>query len=143
MAACIAGYRNYQAQLPSHTPYPMRLVTIAQRPQTLDLRNIPLPSLSDQDVEIHGAFLNSGVGGRTELLFTEAILRQFFPDWTALRPVIEQGGSFIHEPRRRQAFRKIRQGKRRERLFCFVLPPSTVALLSVTAPSQKAIKRNR
>lgn len=123
--------------------YPIRLVAIAQRPQTLDLRSGQLPTFGDEDVERHGAFLRTGKGRQIELLFTEAIVRQFFPDWAALRTAIEQDLCFIHEPGRRQPFRKIRAGKERERLFCFVLPASTVALLSDAAARQPAKNRNR
>ncbi|CAN5286801.1 hypothetical protein BH11PSE5_BH11PSE5_10600 [soil metagenome] len=115
----------------------MRLVAIAQRPETLDLRSGELPRLSDEEFNRHGAFLRLGTGGRTELLFTETIRREFFPDWATLRTAIEHDPSFIHEPGRRQAFRKVRAGKGRERMFCFELPVSTVALLSRPHPPQK------
>lgn len=39
MVACVAGYRNYQDNLPEQTPLPTRLLTIAQRARTLDLRD--------------------------------------------------------------------------------------------------------
>jgi len=126
MAACVAGYRNYQAQLPHHTPVAARLVTIAQRRETLDLRDSPMPDLSDDDVKRHGAFIRQGVGGRIELLLTDAIQREYFPDWKSLRATLERDSTFICEPGRRQAHRQVRRGKKRERFYCFVLSSDAV-----------------
>ena len=122
MAACIAGYRNYLTQLPHHTPLAARLLAIAQRPETLDLRGRALPELSDDDLHRHGAFLNKGVSGRIELLFTDAIRRQFFPDWNTLRQSAEFRASNLSGRDRRTTQRQVRQGRRKERFIAFVLP---------------------
>ncbi|ODP37107.1 DUF927 domain-containing protein [Sphingomonas turrisvirgatae] len=130
MAACVAGYRNYQAQLPDHTPVTARLSTIAQRPETLDLREGPLPDLSDEDLERHGAFIHCGRGGRIELLLTEVVQREFFPDWTALQHALDRDPSFLRERGRRQLHRTIRRCGDRKRFFCFVLFPEVAGGLT-------------
>lgn len=130
LAACVAAYRNYQAQLPAHTPLPARLLTIAKRPETLDLRGAELPSLTDNEVERHGAFLTLGVGGRVELLLTDDLKRTCFSDWTGISKTSEftalnlRGGSHIGKHRR------IRRGHKKERYICFVLPSALASLIS-------------
>ena len=126
LAACVAGHRNYQSQLPHHTPIPARLLAVAQRPQTLDLRDGPLPQLSDEDVKKHGAFIKMGVRGRVELLLTSTVLRANFPDWSTLKHKLMLDGSVICEPERDCAHRQVRIGKKRERFYCFVMPHSIV-----------------
>ena len=130
LAACVAAYRNYQAQLPAHTPLSARLLTIAKRPETLDLRGAELPSLSDDEVERHGAFLTLGVGGRVELLVTDEFRRTCFPDWKGISKTSEftsvnlRGGSHIGKHRR------IRRAHKKERYICFVLPSALASLIS-------------
>jgi hypothetical protein len=122
LAACIAVYRNYQAQLPSHTPLLARLLTIAQRQETLDLRSGELSSLSDAEVSRHGAFLHLGVGDRVELLITDETRRSHFSDWSSLSQTPEFDSVVIRASGRRRVHRQIRCEPERERLFCFVLP---------------------
>jgi hypothetical protein len=131
MAACLAAYRNYQSCLPDQTPLATRLLTIAQRPETLDLRGGGLPTLSDAERDSHGAFLKLGKHGRVELLLTENAKRQFFPDWPALKLTSDFKAMNLapkakdHDGQQRQ----VRQGKPKERFICFVLPPEIVEQL--------------
>ena len=128
-SACIAAYRNYQSQLPSHTPLVARLLTIATRPETLNLRSGGLPTLSDAQVEQHGAFIIHGVGRRVELLITDSLKRIYFADWQKISQTPEflglnlRGGSHIGKHRR------IRLSVKKERYICFVLPTSLVERL--------------
>lgn len=113
----------------SHTPLVTRLLTIATRPETLDLRSVQLPTLSDAQVEQHGAFLIHGVGRRVELLITDSLKRTHFADWQRIsetadfRAINLRGGSHIGKHRR------IRQSDKKERYICFVLPTSLVERL--------------
>ena len=143
LEACRAGYGNYQAQLPQQVPLAVRLLTIAQRPETMDLRNGSLLKLSDDDVHQHGAFLIRSVGRRTELLLTPAVLQSYFPDWSAIRPGLKRDGSVIHDPEHDQAQRQIRSNKKRERFYCFVLGSELAARIdarvSTIAKTRKRI----
>jgi hypothetical protein len=120
--ACVAGYRNYQAQLPADTPLASRLLAIARRPETLDLRTQEVPRLSSPQVEEHGSFLRSGTGGRLELLFTEAIKHRYFPDWGQISGTSEFRAMNLRDADHATKQRRIRRGARLERYFCFVLP---------------------
>lgn len=138
LAACMACYRNYQAQLPQQVPVDVRLLAIAQRPETLDLRNGSLPELSDDDVDLHGAFLIRSVGGRRELLLTDAVLRSYFPDWSAIKHDWKREGLVIYDPGHDRAQRRIRSNRRRERLYCFVVASGVAALID--APRGAIVK---
>ena len=115
--------------LTGYTPLVTRLLTIATRPETLDLRSGELPTLSDAQVEQHGAFLIHGVGRRLELLITDSLKRTYFADWRRISQTPEflglnlRGGSHIGKHRR------IRQSAKKERYICFVLPISLVGSL--------------
>lgn len=122
--ACVAGYRNYQSQLPAQTPLSARLLTIAKRLETLDLRSTGAARLSATKVERHGAFLWSGVGGRVELLVTDAIKREYFPDWSTISSTADFRTANVRGKDHATAQRTIRRGKGMERFFCFVLPPA-------------------
>jgi hypothetical protein len=122
LAACLAGYRNYQTQLPEQTPLITRLLTIANRPQTLDLRNGKLPSLSDAEVEQHGAFLRVGVRGRLELLISEDLRQEFFSDWSTLQHTPEFKAMNRRDPDHLSKQRQIRKGRKKERFLLFILP---------------------
>jgi Domain of unknown function (DUF927) len=132
MAACLWAYRNYQANLPDQTPLHTRLLTIAQRPVTLDLRNGTIPKLSDQQRDQHGAFLKFGKGKRVELLLTEGVQRQFFPDWKQLKLTREFASLNLAAKDHDGQQRQVRHGKKKERFICFVLPPELVAQLDAS-----------
>jgi Domain of unknown function (DUF927) len=126
MAACVGAYRNYQSCIPDQTPLPTRLLTITQRRQTLDLRNGPIPKLSDTQIVRHGAFIKSGKGGRVELLLTEAIKRELFGDWAKLKQTADFKTMNVSANDHDTTQRQVRQGKPKERFFCFILPPEFV-----------------
>ena len=129
MAACLAVYRNYQSCLPDQTPLATRLLTIAKRPETLDLRSGAIPRLSDAQRDQHGAFIKRGKGGRVELLLTEYVRREFFPDWTPLKLTAEFKAVNLAAKDHDGQQRQVREGKPKERFICFVLPPELVAQL--------------
>ncbi len=87
--ACLAAYRNYQAQPPEQTPLITRLMTIAQRLETLDIRGVELTRMSDAEVERHGAFIRTGTKRRVELPLTDAIRDAYFPEWARLKDTAE------------------------------------------------------
>ena len=120
------AYRNFQAQQPSMTPLAARLATILARPQTLDLRGKSRPRLSDKAFERHGAFVVSGIKGRTELLFTRSFWRSTFAD----RHQVIASADFrllkSGKGPRGQGQRRIRAGKGREWFVCFKLPAALI-----------------
>lgn len=128
-AACIAAYRNYQSCLPDQTPLESRLLTIAQRSETLDLRDGTIPTLSNSQLAQHGAFIKLGKGGRVELLLTEGIQREFFPDWKQLKQTSEFKAVNLSAKDHDGQQRQVRLGRKKERFFCFVLPPEIVTQL--------------
>ena len=130
LEACIAAYRNYQACLPDQTPLATRLLTIAQRPETLDLRDGAIPALSNAQRDHHGAFIKMGKGGRVELLLTEGVQRQFFPDWKPLKQTADFKAWNLSAKDHDCQQRQVRQGKKKERFICFILPPEIVAQLN-------------
>lgn len=133
IAACLAAYRNYQACLPDQTPLATRLLTVAQRSETLDLRDGSRPALSDAQRDSHGAFIKMGKGGRVELLLTEGVQRQYFPDWKALKQTNDFKTMNLSAKDHDGQQRQVRQAKPKERFFCFILPPEIVAQLSQSA----------
>ena len=126
MEACVAAYRNYQSCLPDQTPLATRLLTIAQRPETLDLRDGSVPALTDAQLNYHGAFIKRGKGGRVELLLTEGVKCQFFPAWKELKLTSEFRASNVSAKDHDGQQRQVRQGKKKERFICFVLPSEIV-----------------
>jgi hypothetical protein len=122
LSACLAAYRNYQSQLPAQTPLVARLNTIARRPDTFDLRTGKLPTLSDAEVERHGAFLHLGKGKRLELLITEALMHRYFPDLATIKHTAEFQAINLRDREHSTKQRTIRRGPGKERVFCFVLP---------------------
>lgn len=130
MTACVDAYRNFQAQQPSMTPLAARLATILARPETLDLRNGARPKMKEKAFETHGAFLHSGIKGRTELLLTRNFWRCEFPD----RHQIIAGDDFRllkgGKGKRGEGQRRIRAGKGREWFVCFKLPAALIPPLS-------------
>lgn len=129
MTACLAAYRNYQSCLPDQTPLATRLLTIAQRPETLDLRDGSIPAMSDPQRDQHGAFIKMGKGGRVELLLTENIKRRFYPDWPALKLTSDFKAMNLSAKDHDGQQRQVRQGKPKERFICFILGPEIVAQL--------------
>ncbi len=127
MSACVAGYRNYQAQLPAQTPLLTRLATIAARSQTMDLREGDRPSLTDEQIEEAGAFLITGVGGRVELLITHDLRSEYFPDWLKLQNTTEFQALNLRDREHATKQRQVRTERKKERFFCFKLPPSILA----------------
>jgi Domain of unknown function (DUF927) len=130
MAACLAAYRNYQSCLPDQTPLVTRLLTIAQRSATLDLRDGSIPILSDSQLARHSAFIKAGKGGRIELLLTDATKREFFPDWPQLKQTSDFKSLNLAAKDHDGQQRQVRQGKKKERFICFVLPPELVGELA-------------
>ena len=122
LVACIAGYRNYQAQLPEQTPLITRLLTIAKRPLTIDLRGIDLPALGNGEVAHHGAFLRHGTKGRLELLITVDLQEASFPDWARLEHSADFKRYNRRDPDHITKQRQVRQGRKKERFVLFVLP---------------------
>ncbi|CAH0497221.1 DUF927 domain-containing protein [Novosphingobium sp. CECT 9465] len=133
LAACLAAYRNYQACLPDRTPLATRLLTIAQRTETLDIRDGAIPVLSNAQRDHHGAFIKMGKGGRVELLLTDGVQRQFFPDWKPLKQTVDFKALNLSAKDHDGQQRQVRQGKTKERFICFILPPDIVAQLSAKA----------
>ena len=131
MAACLAAYRNYQACLPDQTPLQTRLLTIAQRTRTLDLRDGSIPKLSDKRMASHGAFIKFGKGKRVELLLTEGIKRKCFGDWSQLKLTKDFTDLNLSAKDHDGQQRQVRLGKKKERFICFVLPPELVEQLDV------------
>lgn len=129
LEACLAAYRNYQAQLPSHTPLATRLLTIAKRAETLDLRTGELPNLNRARIDQHGSFLRIGVAQRIELLFTESIKQSHFPDWGKISATREFEAINLRDADHATKQRKIRRGGGLERYFCFVLPTELASCL--------------
>ena len=129
MAACLAAYRNYQACLPDQTPLQTRLLTIAQRSDTLDLRDGSVPTLSDKRMAIHGAFIKFGKSKRVELLLTEGIKRKFFEDWSQLKLTKDFRDLNLSAKDHHGQQRQVRLGKKKERFVCFVLLPELVEQL--------------
>jgi Domain of unknown function (DUF927) len=132
MAACLAAYRNYQACLPDQTPLVTRLLTIAQRSATLDLRGGSIPRLSDSHLARHGAFIKAGKGGRIELLLTDAIKREFFPDWPQLKQTADFKAANLSAKDHDGQQRYVRQEKKKERFICFVMQPELVKQLDAS-----------
>lgn len=130
LAACLAGYRNYQAQLPDQTPLIARLITIATHPSTLDLRGRAVPALTDEELEQYGAFLVQGIRKRVELLLTEATRHRIFPDWASM----SVSADFLACNRRDRDHitkqRQVREGLRKERFVLFILPEAVTAKLN-------------
>lgn len=129
MAACVAAYRNYQAQLPECTPLTARLAMIASRPETLNLCGRKPPRLTDEQVDRHGAFIRQGKNGRTELLLTDATTEHYFPDWRSLSMTSEFKSLNLRDADHRTKQRQVRASHKKERFVCFVLPGSIVKLL--------------
>lgn len=127
MAACISAYRNYQAQLPDCTPLATRLLTIACRPETLDLRGREAPRLSAAEVATHGAFLKEGKKGRVELLMTDAVVDRYIPDWRSISGSPEFQAVNLRDRDHRTKQRQVRRGHKKERFACFVLSPEIIA----------------
>lgn len=126
LQACVAGYRNYQRQLPAQTPFVTRLLAIATRPQTMDLRKKERPNLTDEQVREAGAFLVSGTGDRTELLMTDDLCRHYFPDWKRLQTNSDFRELNCRDGDHKTKQRHMRQGHNKERFICFILPLSIV-----------------
>lgn len=126
LAACVAVYRNFQSQRPGMTPLAARLATIIARPDTLDIRRGPQPKLSDKAFERHGAFISSGIKGRTELLMTRAFWREHFPD--GRRIVTTDAFRLLNcgKGPRGEGQRRIRAGRGREWFVCFKLPTELI-----------------
>lgn len=129
LAACKAAYRNYQAQLPAHTPLATRLLSIATNPATLDLRGKQAPRLKDDELEAHGAFLKHGKKGRVELLLTDGVADRFFPDWRAIANSVEFQAVNLRDRDHRTKQRQVRAGKKKERFYCFVLDAALASQL--------------
>jgi hypothetical protein len=126
MAACVAAFRNYQAQLPECTPLAARLMMIVDRPQTLDLRYAKTPRMPDEEFKAHGAFVKRGKNGRTELLITDDIVDRYFPDWRSLSGSTEFKNLNLRDRDHRTKQRQVRKSHKKERLVCFVLPTDLV-----------------
>ena len=127
LAACLAVYRNYQAQLPDQTPLAARLASIISKTSTIDLRSLPeLPRLSKRQFNRHGAFINNGIKGRVELLITPEARQRWFPDWRALTTKNEFDMLNIARKPRYEVQRKVRVGKGKEWFAAFSIPPSLV-----------------
>jgi hypothetical protein len=127
LAACLAVYRNYQAQLPDQTPLAARLASIISKTSTIDLRSLPeLPRLSKRQFNRHGAFINNGIKGRVELLITPEARQRWFPDWRALTTKNEFDMVNIARKPRYEVQRKVRAGKGKEWFAAFSIPPSLV-----------------
>lgn len=129
MVACLSAYRNYQSCLPDQTPLATRLLTIAQRPETLDLRAGAVPELSDAQLAKHGAFLKVGKGARIELLVDAATQRQFFPDWKQLKQHSDFKACNLSAKDHDGQQRQVRKSKKKERFACFILTPDLVEQL--------------
>jgi hypothetical protein len=110
MAACVAAFRDYQAQLPECTPLAARLMMIVDRPETLDLRDSELPRLPDEEFKAHGAFVKHGINGRTELLITDEIVDRYFPDWRSLSSSTEFKNLNLRDRDHRTKQRQVRKG---------------------------------
>ena len=127
LAACLAIYRNYQAQLPDQTPLAARLASIVSEPGTMDLRPMSqLPRLSKRQLNRHGAFINNGIKGRVELLITSEARQRWFPDWRALTSKNEFDMLNIGRKPRYEVQRRVRAGKGKEWFAAFSIPPSLV-----------------
>ncbi|MXP29818.1 DUF927 domain-containing protein [Porphyrobacter algicida] len=128
MSACVAAFQNYLLQRPALMPLQARLKLVAGLHQTLDLRNRTAPNLTKKRFEAHGAFLKSGVKGRTELLLTDAIQKRYFPDFRKLAKSGRYTDLIIRDKDRLTTQRQVRKGARykKERFYCFVLPPEVV-----------------
>jgi hypothetical protein len=124
LAACVAGYRNYQAQVPEQTPLVTRLMSIAARPETLDLRSCEVPRLSNADVARHGAFIRYGVKGRVELLMTDEFRERIMPDWIQLQTDNVFRELNVRAKDHITTQRQVRRNRGKERLICFKLPES-------------------
>ena len=129
MAACLTAYRNYQSCLPNQTPLEARLLTIAQLPETLDLRDGTIPQLPNSKLAQHGAFIKLGKRGRVELLLTERVQREFFDDWRQLKQTDRFKALNLSAKDHDGQQRQVRQGKKKERFICFILPPELVEQL--------------
>jgi hypothetical protein len=126
LAACVAGYRNYQSLLPEQTPLITRLLTIAQRPETLDLRTGKLPKLSDEDMLRHGAFLRLGTRKRVELLIWPERKAEFFRDWSKLSATADFQAINRRDREHITKQRQIRRGRKAERFIVLILPAGFV-----------------
>ena len=126
-AACLAVYRNYQAQLPDQTPLAARLASIISDADTKDLRSLPdLPRMSKRQFNRHGAFINNGIKGRVELLITPEARQRWFPDWRSLITKSEFDLLNLGKKPRYEVQRSVRAGKGKEWFAAFSIPPSLV-----------------
>lgn len=121
LAACVAAYRNYQAQVPGQTPLASRLATVLARPDTLDTRSAAT-GLTKRQVERHGAFIFAGIKGRTELLMTRSFRRTHFPDWHQLQATPDFRALNLGRGKRKEVQRNIRGENIRDWFACFRLP---------------------
>ena len=131
LAACLAVYRNYQAQLPGQTPLAARIASIISETDTMDLRSLPeLPRLSNGRFNRHGAFVYQGVKGRVELLITPEAKQKWFPDWKALTTKSDFDLLIIGKKPRYEVQRKVRANRGKEWFAAFIIPFSLVPPLN-------------
>lgn len=124
--ACIAGYNIYLAALPEQEPLLDRLLRVARFPNTLDLRGRELPSLTNAELEQHGAFLRIGTGRRIELLLLDRIKRTYFPDWSQIAKSAEFKEMNLRGQSHATKQRQVRTQEARERFYTFVLPAEPI-----------------
>jgi len=133
LEAVVQCYRNYRASVPDKLSLAERLNAIVSRPETRVLRRGKWPTMTDEDVELHGAFVRPGNHGTTELLLTARCRDRFIPDLKAIRSTDEfirlHIGEKSHPGKmsRITIKRQIRKNVRSERLTCFALPKAVSA----------------
>jgi hypothetical protein len=73
-----------------------------------------------------------GKGKRVELLLTDGVQRQFFPDWKQLKLTRDFASLNLAAKDHDGQQRQVRYGRKKERLTCFVLPPELAAQLDAS-----------
>jgi hypothetical protein len=127
-------YANFRNTVPIRQSLRERLISIANRPETVRIERKKLPELSNDEVAKTGAFLRKRKGEML-LLMTTAFGQRMFPDWNALKGTAD----FIALNRANDNGRgrgyhcRIRSNKKSDWFYCFVVPPEIEAQMPPTA----------
>lgn len=116
-------YANFRNTVPIRQSLRERLISIANRPETMRIEPKKLPELSNDEVAKIGAFIRE-CKGETLLLMATAFGQKMFPDWNAIKGTADFVAlNRANDNGRGRGFHcRIRSNKKSDWFYCFKMP---------------------